>query len=56
MIFYPGREQDGDPTNWWGPNPACVEAMLRDVGFAGVRFTRNPAARKRGIFHAVRQS
>jgi len=56
MVFYPGREQDGDPTNWWGPNPACVEAMLRDVGFAGVRFTRNPAARKRGIFHAVRQS
>jgi tRNA (mo5U34)-methyltransferase len=22
----------GDPTNWWVPNPACVEALLRDVG------------------------
>jgi tRNA (mo5U34)-methyltransferase len=24
----------GDPTNWWAPNLACVEAMLRDCGFA----------------------
>lgn len=24
----------GDPTNWWIPNPACVEAMLRSAGFA----------------------
>jgi tRNA (mo5U34)-methyltransferase len=24
----------GDPTNWWVPNRACVEAMLRNAGFA----------------------
>jgi tRNA (mo5U34)-methyltransferase len=23
----------GDPTNWWAPNAACVEAMLRSSGF-----------------------
>jgi tRNA (mo5U34)-methyltransferase len=23
----------GDPTNWWAPNRACVEAMLRSTGF-----------------------
>jgi tRNA (mo5U34)-methyltransferase len=23
-----------DPTNWWAPNRACVEAMLRSAGFA----------------------
>lgn len=23
-----------DPTNWWVPNKACVEAMLRSSGFA----------------------
>jgi tRNA (mo5U34)-methyltransferase len=23
----------GDPTNWWAPNRACVEAMLRSSGF-----------------------
>ena len=23
-----------DPTNWWAPNSACVEAMLRSAGFA----------------------
>jgi tRNA (mo5U34)-methyltransferase len=22
-----------DPTNWWAPNAACVEAMLRSAGF-----------------------
>jgi tRNA (mo5U34)-methyltransferase len=22
----------GDPTNWWAPTPACVEAMLRSSG------------------------
>ena len=23
----------GDPTNWWVPNRACAEAMLRSAGF-----------------------
>jgi tRNA (mo5U34)-methyltransferase len=23
----------GDPTNWWAPNAACAEAMLRSAGF-----------------------
>jgi len=37
MAFYPGTELTNDPTNWWGPNPAAVEAMLRSVGFARVK-------------------
>jgi tRNA (mo5U34)-methyltransferase len=24
----------GDPTNWWAPNRACSEALLRSAGFA----------------------
>jgi tRNA (mo5U34)-methyltransferase len=27
------RSLEGDPTNWWAPNHACVEAMLRASGF-----------------------
>ena len=23
----------GDPTNWWAPNAACTQAMLRSAGF-----------------------
>jgi tRNA (mo5U34)-methyltransferase len=23
----------GDPTNWWIPNLACAEAMVRSAGF-----------------------
>lgn len=27
------KSLNGDPTNWWAPNSACVEAMLRTCGF-----------------------
>jgi tRNA (mo5U34)-methyltransferase len=30
------RSLAGDPTNWWAPNHACVEAMLRSCGLAVV--------------------
>lgn len=38
MLFYPNNELNDDWTNWWGPNPAAVEAMLGAVGFT--RFER----------------
>jgi tRNA (mo5U34)-methyltransferase len=31
---------ENDPTNWWAPNGACVEGMLRAAGF---RVVSNPA-------------
>ena len=33
MAFVERRLAD-DPTNWWAPNHACVEALLRSAGFA----------------------
>lgn len=33
LHFIEHRYAD-DPTNWWAPNRACVEAMLRSAGFA----------------------
>ena len=36
MAFYPGNELGGDPTNWCGPNPAALRAMLETVGFGKV--------------------
>jgi tRNA (mo5U34)-methyltransferase len=35
-AFYPGRELNNDPTNWWGPNVPAVAAMLESVGFRQV--------------------
>jgi tRNA (mo5U34)-methyltransferase len=32
MQFIEHRFAD-DPTNWWVPNAACAEAMLRSAGF-----------------------
>jgi tRNA (mo5U34)-methyltransferase len=26
----------GDPTNWWAPNDACVDAMARSAGLEPV--------------------
>lgn len=34
MQFYPGEALNGDASNWWGPNMACLEAMLESAGFA----------------------
>src|SRR5438552_4647181 len=33
MAYYGGDEVGRDATNWCGPNPAAVVAMLRTVGF-----------------------
>ena len=51
MAFYPGRELNNDPTNWWAPNLPALHGMLRDVGFADVRtVTPEPSA----IYRAAR--
>jgi tRNA (mo5U34)-methyltransferase len=42
MAFYPGSELNRDPTNWCGPNPAMVEALLRTVGFREVKCHAGP--------------
>jgi tRNA (mo5U34)-methyltransferase len=33
-AFFVEQRYAGDPTNWWVPNQACAEAMLRAAGFA----------------------
>lgn len=32
-MFFVEEYYAGDPTNWWIPNRACAEAMLRSSGF-----------------------
>jgi tRNA (mo5U34)-methyltransferase len=32
-MFFIERRYAHDPTNWWIPNRACMEAMLRSAGF-----------------------
>lgn len=32
-LHFVERRYAGDPTNWWVPNRACAEAMLRSAGF-----------------------
>jgi tRNA (mo5U34)-methyltransferase len=57
-AFYPGRELNGDPTNWWGPNQAAVHGMLRSVGFervATISPARSAAFRgARAVYHRLK--
>jgi tRNA (mo5U34)-methyltransferase len=32
-MYFVEHRYAGDPTNWWIPNRACAEAMLRSAGF-----------------------
>jgi tRNA (mo5U34)-methyltransferase len=58
MAFYPGRELNNDPTNWWGPNVAAVEGMLQTVGFLHVRrvtpLPSLPYRAARAVVHQLR--
>jgi tRNA (mo5U34)-methyltransferase len=53
MVFYPGSELSDDPSNWWGPNVACVCALLREFGFARVDVAEG-GGHTRKIIHAYR--
>ena len=57
-AFYPTRELNNDPTNWWAPNVPALEAMLRDVGFDEVTtVTPTPSApyrAARAVYHHIR--
>ncbi len=55
MQFHPRGTLGNDPTNWWTPNRACVEAMLRDLRFQQIRFTQPDWRWRRGLFHASRR-
>jgi len=58
MAFYPGRELNKDPTNWWGPNLPAVKGMLESLGFREVIVpTRLPNAAyraARALYHRIR--
>jgi tRNA (mo5U34)-methyltransferase len=32
-LYFVEKRYASDPTNWWIPNRACVEGMLRSAGF-----------------------
>jgi tRNA (mo5U34)-methyltransferase len=55
MVFYPGKELNGDPTNWWGPNVPCMVAMLKDLGFSKVSWDHCPGFKKGRAYFVARR-
>ena len=41
MMYFIEHKYAGDPTNWWVPNRACSEAMLRSAGFEVIAHPEN---------------
>ena len=39
LRFYPGKELNNDPTNFWAPNILCLDRMLKEIGFSRVEFS-----------------
>lgn len=58
VAFYPERQLNDDPTNWWGPNVPAVHGMLRASGFGRVetitRLPSLPYRAARAVVHAAR--
>jgi tRNA (mo5U34)-methyltransferase len=58
MVFYPSKELNNDPTNWWGPNVPAVEGMLTSVGFTSVQTVTPqraaPYRAARAVYHRMR--
>ena len=40
--FFPGRELNNDPTNWWVPNAKALEGLCRAAGFVEVNLKTTP--------------
>lgn len=49
MQFYPGDALNGDHSNYWAPNAACMRGLLSTAGFD---VADAAVAGSRGIFHA----
>jgi len=49
MQFYPGAMLNGDATNYWSPNSACMRGLLEEAGFEP---TREVVLDWRGLFQA----
>ena len=56
-LLFDMTELNNDPTNWWGPNRQCMEALLKLVGFKRIVYRPHPiVGGARGIFHAYKES
>jgi tRNA (mo5U34)-methyltransferase len=57
-AFYPDKELNNDPTNWWGPNHAAVKGLLTAAGFARVDVITPPPSAPyraaRAIYHRLK--
>jgi tRNA (mo5U34)-methyltransferase len=54
MRFYPADELNADPSNWWGPNEACMLELLKGLGFPRIDVS-NGSGWDRKVFHAYRR-
>lgn len=54
MRYYLGDELNGDRTNFWAPNRACLKNMLHELGFPKVDFLKQTDGPERLLARARR--
>jgi tRNA (mo5U34)-methyltransferase len=58
LAFYPDRELNNDPTNWFAPNLPALDGMLKSVGFRQTRVVEPPPSMlyraARAVAHRLR--
>jgi tRNA (mo5U34)-methyltransferase len=54
MRFHLGSELNNDATNFWSPNPSCLENMLRELGFKRIEFLESADGPNRILARAFR--
>lgn len=54
MRYYLGDELNGDGSNFWAPNRACLKNMLHELGFTKVDFLKQTDGPTRLLVRAIR--
>ncbi len=54
--FFPGKELNNDPSNWWAPNAKALESMCKAVGFRKVTLFAEQSflGKSKGIYKSFR--
>ncbi|MEO0975963.1 MAG: DUF1698 domain-containing protein [Pseudomonadota bacterium] len=52
--FYPGRELNGDQTNWWAPNAKALVGMLKAAGFRHAEIVNRSGFQENDGFNRLR--
>jgi tRNA (mo5U34)-methyltransferase len=52
--FFPGRELNNDPTNWWSPNEKALIGLCKAAGFSAVKVYKDGSSTRRKFWKSTK--